>query len=149
MSRPYATGTEVPVERSLGEVKKLILRYGAESFAYQETSSDIKIAFVLKHLAVQMSVDFPGIDEFRKTPTGRARDSNAAWAERDKECKRKMRSLAAVIKAKFIAIDDGVATVEQEFLPYITLPDGRSIGDCLIPQLAEIVGGTKALPGGR
>lgn len=146
MSRRYAEGTEVSVERSIGEIKRLILRYGAESFAYQETPTDIKIAFVLSTLGVQMSIEFPGIEEFAFTPTGKKRDSNAKWSEWEKESKRRVRSLAAVIKAKFIAIDDGVATIEQEFLPYIVLHDGRRVGDCLIPRLGEIVGGTLALP---
>lgn len=144
--RKYAEGTEVSVERSITEVKRLILRYGAESFTYQETPGDIKIAFVLSHLGVQMSVEFPDAEKYAFTPTGKRRYDDAKWAEWEKECKRRMRSLAAVIKAKFIAIDDGVATVEQEFLPYIVMHDGRRIGDCLIPQLGAVIGGQAALP---
>lgn len=147
MSR-YAEGTSVSIENSLGEVKRILQRFGADSFTYQEKADSIAIAFEIKALHVMMRIQFPLVDGFMLTETGRKRTYSAAAGERDKECRRRMRSLAAVIKAKLIAVDDGVATIEQEFLPYITLPNGLSLGDVLIPQIPALAAGTLALPGG-
>jgi len=144
----YAQGTEVSVERSLGEVERILQRFGADSFAYQKKADSTAIAFEIRGLNVMMRVSMPAVKDFLLTDTGRKRTDSAAWSERDKECRRRMRSLSAVIKAKLVAVDDGVATIEQEFLPYIQLPDGTSIGEALIPQIGALAAGTLALPGG-
>jgi len=46
------------------------------------------------------------------------------------------RALALVVKAKLGAVESHIATFEQEFLPYTVLPNGRSVGEEVLP-LAE------------
>lgn len=148
MSR-YAEGTTVSIDQSINEIKRTLQRFGADSFTYREDGEGVAIAFEVRALHVMMRVMFPDLASFTATETGRPRSDAVARDEWGKECRRKMRCLAAVIKAKLIAVDDAVATIEQEFLPYIVLPDGRNIGDVLIPRLPAIISGQYALPAAR
>lgn len=146
----YAENTTVAVDQTLGEIKRTLLRFGAESFGTMESAGKLQIAFKIRGLNVLMQVSLPKQDEFATTESGRHRQSQsvqfAAW---EKECRRRARSLAAVIKAKLVAIDDKVATLEAEFLPYIVMANGISIGDHLIPKLPSIISGNLALAAGR
>ncbi|MCJ2127688.1 hypothetical protein [Methylobacterium sp. E-045] len=45
------------------------------------------------------------------------------------------RALFIILKAKLVAIDRGVSTVEQEFLAHVVLPDGQTVGQWFEPQL--------------
>lgn len=45
--------------------------------------------------------------------------------------------LAEAIQAKLRLIQAGRSTVEQEFLAFIILPDGASIGEWLGPQIEQ------------
>jgi hypothetical protein len=33
------------------------------------------------------------------------------------------------------AVDTGISTIEREFLSYIVLPDGQTVGEWMAPQL--------------
>jgi hypothetical protein len=147
MSR-YAEGTSVDVERTVGEIKRTLQRFGCDRFAYSEGSGELQIAFDIRGLSILMRIALPSRDEFGVTETGRSRTESATFAAWQQEIRRRARSLAAVIKAKLIAIDDDVATLEQEFLPYIVLDGVRTIGDYIVPKLPEITSGRLALPGG-
>lgn len=148
MSRKYAQGTSVDVDKTLGEIKRTVMRFGATAFASMEDQVEQRIGFEIRGMQIQMRVPVPKREEFRLTDSGRKRTESSAFNEWESECKRRMRSLSAVIKAKLIAIDDKVATIEQEFLPYIVLPNGSTIGDMLIPNLPALSSGTLALPSG-
>jgi hypothetical protein len=149
MSR-YAEGTTVDVERSIGEIKRTLQRFGATSFAYREDTTELQIAFMVRGLNILMRVALPSIDDFALTEsTNRKRSENTQRQAWEQECRRRVRSLAAVIKAKLVAVIDEVATLETEFLPYI-LVDGMqtTIGEVIVPRLPQIVSGQLALPGG-
>jgi hypothetical protein len=42
-----------------------------------------------------------------------------------------------VIRAKLEAVEQGIATFQQEFLAHIVLPNGQTAGEFLLPQLDE------------
>lgn len=148
MSRKYAAGTEVDVDRTLGEIRRTVMRFGATRFASAVDESYHHIGFQVRDLTIEMKIPIPKREDFVRSSSGRSRTESAVFADWEKECKRRMRSLAAVIKAKLIAIDDKVATIEQEFLPYIVLPTGLTIGETLIPKLPALSNGALALPSG-
>ncbi|GAG36103.1 unnamed protein product [marine sediment metagenome] len=52
--------------------------------------------------------------------------------------RQKWRALSLVIKAKLEAVESGISIFEEEFLAHIVLPDGRTIGDFMIPQIKTI-----------
>ncbi len=75
--------------------------------------------------------------QFKMTPTQKwtvtPEKAHANW---EQACRQKWRALAAVIKAKLVAVEAGITTFEDEFLAHIQLPDGQSVGHWLRPQLA-------------
>ena len=42
-----------------------------------------------------------------------------------------------IIKAKLEAVESGISTVEREFFYDVVLPDGKTIGEWMAPQLEE------------
>lgn len=137
----YAEGTSVDVGRSEAELKNILTRYGARSCV---TGWDRDTAFVgfqtsENHYMVRISMDLPkrSDPEFHKTPTGKRRDPNAAETAWEKEVRRRWRALVLVVKAKLEAVESEVTSFEEEFLPFIVLPDGSTSGEFLIPQIKE------------
>jgi hypothetical protein len=55
------------------------------------------------------------------------------------------RALFVVVKAKLVAVDSGITTIEREFLADLVLPDGETVGEWLKPQIEEIYA-TRTLP---
>jgi hypothetical protein len=49
--------------------------------------------------------------------------------------RQRWRALALAIKAKLEAVESGIATFEEEFMAYIVLPDGQTVGEFLSPQI--------------
>jgi len=62
-----------------------------------------------------------------------AAQSEALWQQ---ACRARWRALLLCIKAKLEAIESGITEFEDEFLPYIVLPDGRTAAEWLRPQIA-------------
>jgi hypothetical protein len=51
--------------------------------------------------------------------------------------RQRWRALYIVIRAKIEAVEAGIAVFEQEFLAFVVLPNGLTIGDSLVPLLKE------------
>lgn len=68
----------------------------------------------------------------------RRKDPRAAELAWEQACRAQWRALALVIKAKLEAVESGISTLEEEFLAWVTLPNGASIGQALLPQLRRI-----------
>ena len=140
--RRYASRTDVSAERSRNEIEKLLMRFGASQFGYM-TDNEMGVAhivFVFRGLRIKISVTMPNPNDerFVQTPTGLERATASAEKEWQMEVKRRWRSLTLLVKAKLIAVDDGVATFEEEFLPYILWGDNRTTAQKLLPKITEI-----------
>jgi len=138
----YAAKTAVSPERSRNEIERLLARFGASQFGYLTDQAACKahIIFVYRGLRIRISVGLPnGNDPERaKTATGRERSGNQIQLELDREVRRRWRSLTLLVKAKLVAVIDGVATFEEEFLPYILWGDGRTTAEQLSGKVLEI-----------
>lgn len=134
----YAEGTSVPPDRSRNEIEKIITKYGANSFATFSRPEGAAIAFEVNRRSIRMTVPFPPLQEFKKDHNGYARSDKQAQERQDQAVRQRWRALVLVIKAKLEAVESGVATFDQEFLPYILIPGGRgqTVGDQLLPQIA-------------
>lgn len=135
----YATATEVSPERSRTEIERSLRRFGATGFGYAWSGTTATIAFHLGGLTVRVAVPLPSPDDdgFHRTPTGRRRTDRQAEEAYEAGVRRRWRSLAAIIKAKLVAVEDNISTIEQEFLAHIVLPSGQTIGEWAGPQLAR------------
>jgi hypothetical protein len=137
----YAAKTTVSVERSRAEIETTLTRYGAEQFMYGWDQGGALIAFVVRtdsgqRRQVRFQLPLPSRDlrEFTHHSRGArtATESERLW---EQACRQRWRALLLVVKAKLEAVETGIATFEDEFLAYIMLPDGRTVGGWVGPQL--------------
>jgi hypothetical protein len=145
----YAEGTSVPIERTKGEMERVLGRYGAEEFACFTSAKEgvAAVGFVVRGRAVRMRLKLPSPDIFAKTDRGRARTLEASRRDWEAACRQSWRCLLLVVRAKLEAIDSGIATFEDEFLAYFVMPGGGTLGDRVRPQLDAMRGGASLMLG--
>lgn len=114
-SAKFAERTTVPVEKSKADTEKLLDRYGADQFVYGKEPGSIRVMFRVKGRMIRIDV---------KMPENNPQEQRRLW-----------RSLYLIIKAKLEAVESGILTFEQEFTPYMLLPDGRTVAEWIEPQM--------------
>jgi len=135
----YASQTTVPIERSKGEIERLLSRYGASKFAHGWDHEKAIVMFHAHDRMIRFTLPFPEKKDFSVTSGGRARRSEKvteqAW---ERACRQRWRALCLVIKAKLEAVESGIAEFETEFLSYVVLPNGSTVAEWLSPQIADV-----------
>ena len=117
----YAEKTSVSVSRTKADIEELISRYGAEQFVSGFKGNTAAIGFTISGRQI------PG--------RGNRRTDDAAHTAWEQACRSRWRALYLIVKAKLEAVEAGISTVEREFLYDIVLPDGRTAGEWLAPQI--------------
>jgi len=141
----YAKNTNVSSELSRLEIEKILIKYGADNFAYATTNGMSMIGFTMYDRQVRFVLPLPSKDEFIKTPTGRIRTSNSQYEAWEQACRQRWRALKLVIQAKLEAVECGISVFEDEFMANIVLPGGQTVGDFMKPQI-DAAYKTGALP---
>lgn len=142
-TRRYADRTEVATDRSIAEIQRMIRAAGAQQFSYGlDTEHAPPLAWVQFKLRGWMlrflvKLPNPADPQFTETPTGKSRSAATAAAACEQEERRRWRELVLVLKAKLVGIESGVVAFEEEFLAYAVLPDGRTAGEVLVPEVAR------------
>jgi hypothetical protein len=136
MSR-FASNTSVSVGKTKAELEALLSAHKAEGFAYASQENRACIAFQLRAKQVKIILPLPtsADPDIRRTPVGRARTPAQIKQQLEQETRRRWRALLLVVKAKLEAVQTGISTFEHEFLAYIVVPGGGTVGDTVIPQL--------------
>lgn len=129
--------TTVPVERSQGEIRKLLVAHQVAQLAFGEErdeSGQRWAAVTFRHgaFAVRMKVALKLVDERvvnDKVWKARSRTRDEIRDRLyDQEEKRIWRVLAWNLKARMVAVDEEVETFEQAFLPHLLNPQtGRTV----------------------
>ena len=136
----YAQNTEVSIERSEAEIKKILQRYGAWEIVTAWRITGAMIGFRYHNRAIKFELPLPNRKdkEFCQTPNGRDRCESAARAAWEQACRQRWRALKMVIHAKLEAVKDGITTFDDEFLAHIIMPNGCTIGQALVPKLDSL-----------
>ena len=119
----YAEKTTVSVSKSRVEIEDLIRKHGADQFVSGYSGNRVMIGFTAYGRQVRFMVEIP----VGKNQKDTEQLERQRW-----------RALLLVIKAKFEAIDSGVSCFDDEFLAHIVLPDGKTCGDYMVPQLEAV-----------
>lgn len=141
--RKYAEGTEVPADKSKTEFEALLRKHGATEFIFATKEAGeyrgTQIIYRMCGTMVRQRVLYP-------VPN----DPKYHGPKADAEYRRRWRALVLITKAKLEIIAGGESTFEREFLADLMLPDGKAVGEVLLPQLAEAyaTGKTPALLSG-
>lgn len=121
----YAENTSVPVDRSQGEIKKILSKYGATAFGFAESKGRAMVQFEMAGRHIKFILPLPVY--------GVSRDKNQKQI--DQLTRSRWRALVIAIKAKLECVECGITTLEQEFLAHIVLPNGQTVGDVMVPQI--------------
>ena len=114
----FAANTTVPAERTQIEIKQAVMRYGADEFGVMESAARAAIQFRVKGLTVRIDV-----------PLG---DITA------QEVRQRWRALLLAIRAKLEAVESQISTLETEFMPFVVMPGGLTIGQHLLPRITQV-----------
>lgn len=117
--RRYAENTKTPVLYTRNEIERTLERYGANQFLYGYELGRAVVGFRMNERQVKISINLPKGDSDKD----------------QKEVRRLWRSLVMIIKAKLEAVASGVAVFDDEFMPYIVLPSGETVGQFMRPQI--------------
>lgn len=131
----YANKTTVSSETSRLEIEKILIRYGADNFAYATTAGKSIIGFTMNGRQIKFVLPLPVISDFSLTPTGRERSENSKYEAWEQACRQRWRALKLVIQAKLEAVECGISVFEDEFMANIVLPGGQTVSDYVKPQI--------------
>ena len=143
MSGKYAKKTSVNTEKTRMQIEKTIIQYGADGFSSGWDGPKAYIAFRIQGRSVKFSFHLPdkNNDEFIYTPSkGLARTEKAAYEAWEQACRSSWRSLALFIKATLEAIEIGILSFDEAFLPYLITQSGQTISELIIPQIPKMLG---------
>lgn len=136
----YAEGTTVSVEKSQMEIAAMIRKYGAESFGTGWQAGYSLVTFNAHKRQIRFVLPIPtDVKDFRWSgdgPRRRERTDVQMRAAMEKETMRRWRALALAIKAKLEVVETGIATFEHEFGMNIVLPDGSTVSEHVLREVA-------------
>ena len=122
----FAERTSVPTDRSRAQIDKLLERHGARKYG---TSVDYgrmlaRVQFAFHDRIVRFTIALPNPEKFRSV------------AIYEQAVRQRWRALLLVIKAKLESVENQIATFEEEFMAHIVLPNDRTVGEIVLPQIA-------------
>lgn len=133
----FAEKTQVASDRSRAEIERTLRRYGASGFMYGWHKTSAMVAFEMEERRVKFVLPMPDRNEFASTDTGRRRKANQIEIAFEQAVRQRWRALALVIKAKLEAVETGITQFDEEFMAHIVLPNGKTVGEWMRPQIAQ------------
>lgn len=134
----YAEKTSVSVSKTKADIEDLIQKAGAGQFVSGYKENMAVIGFSLANRQIRFVLPLPDRQEqkFWFTPERRTkRSEKQAYEAWEQACRSRWRALYLIIKAKLEAVDSGISTIEREFFYDIVLPDGKTVGEFMAPQI--------------
>ena len=124
--RLFAAKTKVPVQQTRGEIETMLHRCGCTQYgtAVDYLTRQARVQFRAHERIVRFELLLPDTAKFRGDRL-------------EQETRRVWRALLLVIKAKLEAVENKIATFEEEFLAHIVLPNDATVGTVLAPIIAE------------
>lgn len=114
--RKFAQDTDVTESKSRFEIESNLEKYGVDEYACRRTATEAAVGFktdgVNYVITIQTSPD-------------------------PKENRRRWRSLALLVKANLVAVDDGIVTMREAFMPYIMTRSGETLYKALEAKIEQ------------
>lgn len=138
----FAEATDVSIERTRLELERLLAAYKARATAVFNSGEEAAVAFEMQDRRVLFRLRMPDPKSRELTHSKPAKHNpsrplspGAARARYDQACMRKWRALLMAIKAKLVAVDEGIETFEDAFMAHVVMPDGRTVGEHVRPRI--------------
>jgi hypothetical protein len=122
------------------EIERLVIKYGAKQFVsgFDTTPGYERalIEFSMKDRRVRFKLPLSKKESFARNSRGSRRSAGQAHAAWEADNRQRWRALLLVIKAKLEAVEQDIVTFEEEFLNHIVMPNGRTVGEEVVPHIA-------------
>jgi hypothetical protein len=134
MMNRYASKTTVSPDKSMGEIQKILTKYGATKFAYIAEESRVGIACSIANRQVRFVMPLPTAKSF-KTEN-----------QYNQEIRRLYRALLLTIKSKLESVASGIETFDEAFMAQVVLPNSQTISEWASPQIESAYKDNKMPP---
>lgn len=125
----YASKTSVNVDRSMSQVRQILMSYKATAVAIAETSEGAVTKFLFEGKVYQFKITYPGIAEericFKKG--GQKRTDAQKIAEIEGEKRRLWRCMVLYIKAAIEAHENGLIDMKKSMVAHMMIPQGGTL----------------------
>lgn len=148
MTKMYAEGTSVPVERTKAEMDRLLRQRQATRMAFAEEIGRAVILFEMEGRRIRFSMPMPDRNEERFLVDGRGKKvpDARAYDRWERECRALWRGLFMAMKSRFVNVDNGIESFEMAFLPHTVMPDGKTVAEHVLPAVASAYKHGKMMP---
>ena len=153
----YASGTTVSATKTQGEIMGLLGSRGVVKIATMHEPRLFSLAFEYNSVGYRIALVLPDPSDPRFTQYMRGsvlfERTDAEKAKRyEDEVNRKWRAFGMVIKSKIVAMEEGISTMEKEFIGDVILAGGRTLSETYSKELPSLAKSGQvsalALPGG-
>lgn len=140
----YAGKTEVAIERTQHEIERLLARYGATGFMRAWKDRNEAVTFEMGGRRYRFQFATITKDDLDLTDSaGRPRNAGnlpgrSIQGAVEQANRARWRQLLLGIRAKLVMVESGIATMEEEFLANIVLPNQQTMGQWASPYLKGI-----------
>lgn len=139
----YAENTSVPVEKSRGEIERLLSRHKCSKFTtgVDHEAHRAIVQFQAHNRIVKFEIALPNPTDpkYRRMKNSYTQRTAAGIAKLvEQEERTRWRALLLVIKAKLEAVESNIATFEDEFLAHVLLPNQQTVAEYIGPTVAQI-----------
>ncbi len=152
MPKKYAATTTVTIEKSKGDISKLLRDWGCERIAWEEDYKHGYIALLFvwskeeQSYAARLQITIPTETQLRGDPqnadgrTGKPNENKTRLAV-ERAGRSEMRLLLLWLKAAFAAVDAGIIEADVVFLPFLVVRDGQTVSDVVRRNLPALISG--------
>lgn len=157
MSKPFASGTTVAASKTQGEIMGLLGGRGVTKIATMNDVGLFALAFEYNGVPYRITMPLPDSSDerfnyYRKGSSLIERAESAKIDLFEAELNRRWRAFGNVIKFKIVAVEEGISTMEAEFIGNVVLPGGRTVAETHAQNLPALASSgvlpQLALPGG-
>jgi hypothetical protein len=151
MTRRYAQDTAVPIARSRGQIDDLLRDWGVTGIQWSDDYQQDKVTlrFVWEHVNLRylarFEVKLPGRAELAEDAidgrTGRTSESKLQ-ALMQARGRQEHRLLLLWLKAAMNAVEAGIVSAEDLFLPFLEGVDGRTFAEAAREHLPDLLRGS-------
>jgi hypothetical protein len=142
MSRAFAASTHVPVAQTRAEIDRLLRAWRCDGIQWTDEFSAGRVSIAFLWTRNPRAATPEAVQRYMARLTLKMpMDDTVASGQRRRSLHR---TLLLWLKACFNAIDAGLVSAEQVFLPFLVGTDGRTVGDVAIERLPMLLRGTGA-----
>lgn len=139
MSR-YANNTSVTVDRSMIQVRQVIIKGGGDGVAIAETVEGAAVRFIFDKKAYKFVIKYPlrSQEDIAYSGNGRSRTKSQVDSAIENEKKRLWRAMWLYIKAAIEAHNNHLIDLNKSLMSHMLLPSGKTVYEKVYKNLDQL-----------